>query len=74
MKLQHRYGSISQGWWGIAITQMCQCLFFTVYYITLMAWSFSYFFDSFKSPLPWMGGQVSKITDVKAKADAVAAK
>lgn len=38
-----------------------------------MAWSFSYFFDSFKSPLPWMGGQVSKIADVKNKAVAAAA-
>jgi hypothetical protein len=29
--------------------------FFTViYYVTLMAWSFSLFFDSFKDPFPWV--------------------
>jgi len=30
-----------------------------------MAWSFSYFFDSFKSPLPWMKNQVKSASDVK---------
>jgi len=29
--------------------------FFTViYYVTLMAWSFSLFFDAWKDPFPWV--------------------
>lgn len=30
------------------------CFFTCIYYITLMAWSFSYFFDAFSDPLPWL--------------------
>lgn len=40
--------------WGIAITQMFVGFFTVIYYVTLMAWSFSLFFDSFKDPFPWV--------------------
>ena len=53
-KLHHRYGIVSKPFWAITLTQFCVNAFTVVYYITLMAWSFSYFFDSFKNPLPWM--------------------
>jgi SNF family Na+-dependent transporter len=41
-------------WWAIALTQLATCFFTTIYYVTLMAWSFSYFFDSWKNPFPWV--------------------
>jgi len=41
-----------------------------IYYITLMAWSFSFFFDSFKSPLPWT---LKNDEQKKAEAAAIAA-
>jgi SNF family Na+-dependent transporter len=53
MKLQMRFGAIVQSWWAIIMCQTCVCFFTCIYYITLMAWSFSYFFDAFVSPLPW---------------------
>jgi len=40
--------------WGIAITQLMVGFFTVIYYVTLMAWSFSLFFDSWKSPFPWV--------------------
>jgi len=49
---------------------MAQCFFFTVYYITLMAWSFSYFFDSFKDPLPWMKGATT-LAEINDKVNAL---
>jgi len=33
---------------------MFTCFLTVIYYVTLMAWSFSYFFDSFVSPFPWV--------------------
>jgi SNF family Na+-dependent transporter len=54
MKLQCRFGAINQAWWAVILCQFCVGWFTTVYYITLMAWSFSYFFDAFVDPLPWM--------------------
>merc|ERR1719181_2670202 len=53
-KLQERYGSVSRVFWGIAITQMFVGFFTVIYYVTLMAWSFSLFFDSWKDPFPWV--------------------
>jgi SNF family Na+-dependent transporter len=53
-KLNERYGSISKQFWGIAITQAFVGFFTVIYYVTLMAWSFSLFFDSWKSPFPWV--------------------
>jgi SNF family Na+-dependent transporter len=53
-KLQQRYGVINKMWWAIALTQLATCFFTTIYYVTLMAWSFSYFFDSWKNPFPWV--------------------
>jgi SNF family Na+-dependent transporter len=53
-KLQLRYSIIKPSWWGISLCQICVCIFTCVYYITLMAWSFSFFFSSFVDPLPWI--------------------
>jgi SNF family Na+-dependent transporter len=53
-KLQLRYSIIKPSWWGISLCQICVCVFTCVYYITLMAWSFSFFFASWVSPLPWL--------------------
>jgi SNF family Na+-dependent transporter len=45
--------------------------FTTVYYITLMAWSFSYFFDSFVSEdvigLPWLKAGATNATSLQGK-------
>ena len=54
MKLYHRWGAISPRLWGLKLIQVFICFFLTTYYIMLMAWSFSLFFDSFKSPFPWV--------------------
>jgi len=53
MKLPNRFGSIVPALWGISMTQAFVCFFTNIYYICLMAWSFSYFFASFQDPLPW---------------------
>lgn len=52
-KLNKRYGVIKQKFWGVSMMHLFICFFTTIYYVTLMSWSFIYFFDSFKSPLPW---------------------
>lgn len=66
MKLHVRWGVIVPRLWGVSICQLFVCFFTCIYYITLMAWSFSFFFASFKSPLPWMipnaGAQVANST------------
>jgi len=53
-KLQQRFSIISPGLWATSLCQILVAWLTTIYYITLMAWSFSFFFDSFKSPLPWV--------------------
>jgi len=62
MKLQCRFGAINGSWWGIILCQTCVCFFTCIYYITLMAWSFSYFFDAFVDPLPWMKDGAAQAT------------
>lgn len=52
-KLHNRYSIISKPFWAISITQFFLNGLTTVYYIALMAWNYSYLFDSFKYPLPW---------------------
>jgi SNF family Na+-dependent transporter len=47
MKIPNRYASILPAFWGISLTQAFVCFFTNIYYICLMAWSFSYFFASF---------------------------
>lgn len=47
MKLYHRWGAIVPRMWGLKIVQLSICFFTTIYYITLMAWSWAYFFESF---------------------------
>ena len=54
MKLHLRWGAIVPRLWGLKLVQVFICFFLTTYYITLMAWSFSLFFDSFSSPFPWV--------------------
>ena len=54
LKLHHRYGAISAGWWTLIPLQVSVNFFTSTYYITLMAWSISFFFESFKWDLPWL--------------------
>lgn len=54
MRLHARWGSIHPRFWGISIVQLIMSFFYCTYYITLIVWSFSYFFDSFKANLPWL--------------------
>jgi len=63
-KLQERYSIIKPSWWGISLAQICVCFFTCIYYITLMAWSFSFFFDSFTSPLPWINANAENYVAV----------
>ena len=65
MKLQCRFGAINQSWWAIILCQTCVCFFTCIYYITLMAWSFSYFFDAFVDPLPWLNKKAATATTLK---------
>lgn len=53
-KLHQRFSIITPGLWAVSLCQILVGWLTTIYYITLMAWSFSFFFDSFKSPLPWV--------------------
>jgi SNF family Na+-dependent transporter len=39
---------------------MFVCFFTCIYYVALMAWSFSFFFASFTSELPWMLDDATK--------------
>lgn len=52
-KLHQRYAIIAPKAWGFILLQFFICFFTCVFYVSLMAWSFIYFFESFKSPLPW---------------------
>jgi SNF family Na+-dependent transporter len=54
MKLPHRWGAIVPRLHGLKMIQCSICFFTTVYYILLLAWSVQFFFESFKSPLPWV--------------------
>ena len=69
--LQMRYSIISPGFWGVSVAQVLVCFFTCVYYITLMAWSFSFFFDAWKGQLPWMkdGADVATTTENLWNAD-----
>lgn len=64
-RLQTRYGVIVHKWWSVSIAQVMICGFFIVYYITLMAYSFSFFFDSFTNPLPWLKDGADEATAVE---------
>jgi len=48
----------------VSLAQLTVCFFTCIYYITLMAWSFSFFFDAFNSQLPWMKAGADKATEV----------
>ena len=52
-KMHQRYGMISHAWWAISVSQAMVCFFTTIYYVTLMAWSFSFFLDALRDPIPW---------------------
>jgi SNF family Na+-dependent transporter len=54
LKLHERWGVIVPRLWGVKIVQLFICFGTCIYYITLMAWSFSFFFASFKGDLPWV--------------------
>jgi len=73
MKIPNRYACIAPAFWGISLTQAFVCFFTNIYYIALMAWSFSYFFDSFKSPLPWTVKSAEQTAIDKQKLDAAIA-
>lgn len=56
MPLHHRWGAIVPRLWGFKFVQTWICFWTVVYYITLMAWSFYFFFASWKwsqDTLPW---------------------
>jgi len=53
MRLHARWGAIVPRLWGMKIVQVCICFATCIYYITLMAWSLTFFWESWKSPLPW---------------------
>lgn len=53
-KLHLRWAAIVPRMWGLKIVQVSVCFATLIYYITLMAWSFRFFFASFQSPLPWV--------------------
>lgn len=54
MKLPYRWGAIAPRMWGLKWVQCSICFFTTVYYVLLLSWSYLFFFESFKSPLPWV--------------------
>jgi SNF family Na+-dependent transporter len=54
MPIYARWGAILPRLWGVKIVQLFICFGTCIYYITLMAWSFSFFFASFKAELPWV--------------------
>ena len=64
MKLNVRYGAISPGWWTVIPLQVSVNFFTSTYYITLMAWSISFFFESFKWDLPWLKEGAGDATEV----------
>jgi len=51
--MSKRYSSISQRLWGFSFGQLMVSMISNLYYVVLMAWSVSYFFLSFQTPLPW---------------------
>jgi len=63
-RLHARWGAIIPRLWGIKVVQVFICFGTCIYYITLMAWSFSFFFASFKSELPWVLSTASNGTSV----------
>jgi len=56
MKLNQRYGNIKHGFWSVIALQVWVNFFTSTYYITLMAWSFSFLFECFDYDLPWTRG------------------
>ena len=52
--LHQRWGAIHRRWWTVGLIQIMICFFTSIYYITLMAWSFSFLFNSFRAELPWL--------------------
>ena len=62
LSLGHRFHSGTIGTWrqiapasiGIGIAMSIISSITNCYYIIVMAWSFFYFFNSFRDPLPWM--------------------
>jgi SNF family Na+-dependent transporter len=46
-RLHIRWGCIVKRLWGVKVLQVCICFGTLIYYITLMAWSFRFFFACF---------------------------
>lgn len=53
-RLHARWGTLKPRLWAVSIAQTIICFFYATYYVTLIVWSLSYFFDSMKRPLPWL--------------------
>ena len=52
-RMHARWGTLQPRLWGVAIAQTIVCFFMATYYVTLICWSFSFFFSSFGGT-PWM--------------------
>ena len=63
-KLHTRWAIIVPRLWGVSVVQLFVCFFTVVYYVTLMAWSWSFFFASFTSDLPWVLESAAEGTEV----------
>jgi solute carrier family 6 GABA transporter-like protein 1 len=53
-KLKNRFSIIHPGLWPVIALQAIICAVSSAYYITLMAWSFSFLLESFSWDLPWL--------------------
>lgn len=67
-RLHLRWGALVPKLWSVKVVQVSICFATCIYYITLMAWSFRFFFASFQSELPWMLSSATKDT-AKSSAD-----
>lgn len=54
-RLHARWGTVKPRLWGLSVLQFLLSLFYAVYYIVLVAWSWYFFFQSFTKDLPYIG-------------------
>ncbi|XP_063723814.1 sodium-dependent neutral amino acid transporter B(0)AT3-like [Symsagittifera roscoffensis] len=49
----HSYGRMNKYLWGIGVAMMFASLYTVLYYNTILAYAYVYFFNSFQATLPW---------------------